>query len=724
MENIIAVRVDNSHNPDVPPLNADFNFYGGIYRDVRLIITDPVHIDVLNYGSPGIFINTPEISNEKAKIKIKGTVVNDGHNSVDAEIVNRIFDKDNTEVAVLKSSAKIKNGSKENFEQEITIENFHLWSPENPYLYKVQTEIYSGKILDDEITIPIGLRWFKFDSQNGFSLNDKPIKLSGTNRHQDYDGYGNALPDSLHQKDIQIIKENGFNFLRLAHYPQDQSVLQSSDELGLIIWEEIPVVNLITLSKEFDDNCKNMLTEMIRQHYNHPSILFWGYMNEIMLRKPEIIPQNYNKNIVLLAKELESLVKKEDNSRATVMALSYGEIENGTGIADVADILGMNLYFGWYYEKIEALGEFLDGYHQRHPERPIIISEYGAGSDERIHSLQPKAFDFSTEYQQIFHEKTFPQFLERKYILGSAVWNQFDFGSNHREDTKPLINQKGIYYFDRSPKDISYYYKAKLLNEPVLHVAADDWNDHTDNGEDAIQKIKIYSNLEYVSIFLNDSLLGNYKTKNCSAELFLSLKEGKNIIRAAAEFNNKLVEDIAEIFYTDLNSFFDGADREILAINVGADFEYVNEESAGDIDNANKKKIIWLPDNNYNWNFTGGIPVSTHHRIYKTKDEPIYQTALEGIESFHLKVPDGNYLVQLYFAEIQSAEPGERIFNVYINNIPVINNLDLSGIHQKYYAYEGNINTTAKNNDGILIRFEAVKGKSILNGIKVIRIRY
>jgi beta-galactosidase len=713
-QNILAVKVDNSHHPDIPPLNADFTFYGGIYRDVWLIITEQVYIDVTNYASPGIFIDTPEISEKEGKIRIRGTILNAKNEEAQIKITNLILDQNNYEVKLLQSEMSVPANSKKLFIQDDIVDNPHLWSPENPYLYKVVTGIYEVKetenMLVDKIENPLGFRWFNYDFDKGFFLNGNPYKLSGTNRHQDYEGYGNALPDSLHRRDVQIIKENGFNFLRLAHYPQDPSVLDASDEAGLIVWEEIPVVNKITISQEFSDNCERMLIEMIRQHYNHPSIFMWGYMNEVMLIKPESPPPGYYEEIVKLAEHLESIVKKEDPYRSSVMALSYGEIENETGIDEVSDILGMNLYFGWYYEKLETFGEFLDGYHSRHPGRPIIISEYGAGSDERVHTNNPVAFDFSTEFQQVYHESTFRQIKERDYILGSAVWNQFDFGSNHRQDSKPLINQKGLYYFDRSPKDISYFYKAHLLKGPVLHIASRDWKYRTVNHDDNNQQILIYSNLDSVTLFLNDSIVGIKEITNCSARFSVNLKDGINILKAAGKKNNITFEDIAEIN----NKIITVKDGNI-TINCGAHYDFIDESF-----------IVWKEDQSYkakNWGFPGGEKIRTHHRILETDEEPLYQSALIGVQQYKFDVPDGNYLVQLCLAEIQYDYAGERTFNIYVNDIPVFINLDLANEYGKYIAVNRTTNIFSENNEGITIRFESVKGSPIINGIKIQRIR-
>ena len=300
--NSLAVRVDNRHHDEVPPLNADFTFYGGIYRDVWLVATDPVHVDVLDHASPGVYIDTPQLSAASAVVRVRGTILNQSQHARSVTVLSRVLDVDGKEVAVLRTPLRLAAGARVPFEQRSrSIARPHLWSPDNPYLYHVETNILLGEVAVDRVRNPLGFRWFRADAQRGFSLNGRPLRLYGTNRHQDRAGFGNALPDWAHQADVAIVKSTGFNFLRLAHYPQDRAVLDAMDRHGLIGWEEIPVVNIISLSAAFADHAEQMLIEMIRQHYNHPSILFWGYMNEVLLRKPNPQPANYRTRVLELA---------------------------------------------------------------------------------------------------------------------------------------------------------------------------------------------------------------------------------------------------------------------------------------------------------------------------------------------------------------------------------------------------------------------------------------
>src|SRR5919198_3157821 len=305
-QNLIAVRVDNSHDKDIPPLEADFDFYGGIYRNVWLVATEPVHISLLDHASPGVYVDTPAVSASSATVRVRGTLVNDGGGARSVRVVSTVFDPAGERVASMTSALAVGAGQEASFEQSSrAIPRPRLWAPDHPALYTVSVRVYVGARLVDGVESPLGFRWFSVDAERGFFLNGEPLKLRGVNRHQDRAGLGNAVPDPLHVRDMEIIKAMGANFVRLAHYPQAPSVIAAADRLGLILWEEIPIVNYITTSEAFTRNCEEMLTEMIRQHYNHPSVLMWGYMNEILLRRQK--EEGYDGKVVELARRLDRL---------------------------------------------------------------------------------------------------------------------------------------------------------------------------------------------------------------------------------------------------------------------------------------------------------------------------------------------------------------------------------------------------------------------------------
>jgi beta-galactosidase len=708
--NVIAVRVDNSFNQDIPPLTADFNFYGGIYRNVRLIAADPVHIKITDAASSGLQISTPEIAGVRNTVRILGNLENASETERNVQVVSTVLDARGRVVGTSISNVKTRPKQDSAFIQLTgRIPNPQIWSPDNPYLYTVKTVVKEkGRVLDDRIE-KIGFRWFEFDGTTGFSLNGKPLKLRGTNRHQDYAGLGSAVPDALQIKDMELIKDAGFNFVRLAHYPQSPSVLEAADRLGLMIWEETPIVNYITLSPTFTQNSEQILIEMIRQHRNHPSVIMWGYMNEIFLRTPKENEENIRKGTVELARVLNNIAHKEDPTRPTTIAFHGSEIYNSTGLGDVADITGWNLYSGWYSKTFEDFGTFIDEQHRRYPKRPLIISEYGANGDQRLHSRQPRRFDSTIEYQRLFHESYLAQINARPYIAGTAIWNQFDFGAEQRGETIPHLNQKGMYTYDRKPKDIHYLYKANLSTKPVLHIATRDWA-ILGSTTYTPEKVEVYSNLPDVELFHNGSSLGKLKpNKLHKATWYVEMGDGKNSFTARGVKDGKVITDAAVVSYT---LFFSTSDE--IAINVGSNAQFIDDN-----------KTIWLSDGPYRPNTWGylGDDVTTIYseppdkNVLGTLDDPLFQTMQEDLTGYQIDVPAGSYQVDLLFAEMKINKPGERVFDVIVNREKVIERLDLAKQpgYQRAFIKQIRVNTKG----GITIEFKAIDGKPILSGIRV-----
>ncbi|MGH9881312.1 MAG: glycoside hydrolase family 2 TIM barrel-domain containing protein, partial [Pyrinomonadaceae bacterium] len=510
-------------------------------------------ITLRDHGSSGVHVTTPQVSAARATVHLRGTVVNSSSQDCRIEVTSTVVDGEGRNVAEMKSAFTTQAKVEANFEQASTpVARPQLWSPEHPYLYTVHTVVRANGRAVDEVVNPLGFRWFSFDAERGFFLNGKHLKLRGTNRHQDYAGMGNAVPDALHVRDLEIIKGTGFNFLRLAHYPQDASVLEAADRLGLIIWEEIPIVNQITLSTRFNENSKQMLTEMIRQHRNHPSVVLWGYMNEVFLRA-EKTDENI-RGTVALARALEAICRREDPDRVTAIAFDQGarDLYYSSGLGEVTQVVGWNLYHGWYYEEFSDFGKFIDEQHRRFSRRPLIISEYGANGDTRLHSLKPKRYDSTIEWQRRFHEAYLPQINARPFIAGSAVWNQFDFGSEFRGETIPHINQKGLLTFDRRPKDTHYFYKAHFSRDPVLHIATADWQHRTGTNEiitgfgfqPVRQTFDVYTNLAVVELRHDDVSLGQ-KTVRASRRVSwdVPLHDGSNVLIARGTHAGRTVYD-------------------------------------------------------------------------------------------------------------------------------------------------------------------------------------
>ena len=711
-DNVVAVRVDNAPDPDLPPLTADFTFYGGLYRDVWLVATEALHVDLLDHGGPGVYVSTPGASAEAAPVRVTTAVVNDGIAESRTTVRVRVLDADGREVAAATAPADVvAAGARLPVALDLpAIARPRLWSPADPHLYRVVVDVMEGDAVRDRVEQPLGVRWVGVDPDRGFLLNGAPLRLAGTNRHQDAAGLGVALTDDLHVRDLEIVKATGFDFLRLAHYPQDPAVLEAADRLGLVVWEEIPVVNRITTSAAFADAAEAMLVEMIRQHHNHPSVAFWGYMNEVLLQPPSPLPDGYVVAVRALAERLEAVVAREDPSRLTAMALSEGEIDNGSGLQDVTDVFGMNLYFGWYGHTAAELGPFLDALHARHPGRPLLVSEYGAGSDERVHAAAPVAFDFSSEYARQVHRETLPQLLARPWLVGTAVWNQFDFGSDSRQDTKNALNQKGLYFFDRTPKDVAFYYRARLAEAPTLHLEREHTRRAASRPADRRQAVEVTTSLDAVELWRDGVSLGSRRPDNGVAVWEADLHDGPNHFAATGAG----LADAVEIALDDRTALFTEAARpgDEVAVNCG-----------GNVSVTDAAGTVWEADRLLEegaWGALAGDVRRTHHRIIGTDLDPLYQSARSG--GYRFRVPDGRYDVTLGFAETEHDAAGARRLTVLANGVPIVTDLDLAGDAGRWQAVERRAVVAVDGGAGLTLDVRADAGAPLVSAIRLRRL--
>ncbi len=726
-ENIIEITVDNGRK-DITPISADFTFWGGIYRDVWLVSTPEQHFRMDNMGSDGVFVSTPEVNGQRGKIQVKGEVTNDAETAVTLEVQNQIYSPQGDLLQTRKQKVKLKAGETREFGYvSDVIANPDLWSPETPSLYKVKTQLLNPKTNEviDEKTNKVGFRWFAFDGNKGFSLNGKLYKLRGVNRHQDQAPVGVALDDEAHRRDIRLIKELGCNFIRISHYPQDDAIVEMCDELGLLAWEEIPIINIVPDTPGYADNCELNLREMIRQHYNHPSIIAWGYMNEILLTVPPVDSPEWQpckERTVALAQRLEAALKEEDSSRVSVMAFNMTNLYNEIGL-DLEDVVGWNLYQGWYVDKLEDFNKWCEDQHRRYPHHPMIISEWGAGSDRRLHTTEGRAFDFSMEYQQTYVEHYLPFIEEKEWISGCTYWNFIDFNVAARQESMPRVNNKGLFYNDRTPKDVAYYFKSMWRKDiPVLRIASRDWKVRVGK-EGETQQIKLYSNLLEVELFVNGESAGKQATDNCHAVFNVVLPVGTSVLTAQGVYGNKPVEDVMTIDFRPLPDLSEGDE---LAINVGSNCFFTSALS----------NLTWLPDRPYvpgSWGYVSGEARSTTSEIVNTVDVPLYQTRREGEFTYKIDAPDGNYEVELLMADVtrpaaqlanllgknKSEETaGETRFNIVICGRQVETNFSPADGGRYRIAFKRRY--IVCNEEGcITIALEAVKGKPFISGIKV-----
>ncbi|WP_448697839.1 glycoside hydrolase family 2 TIM barrel-domain containing protein [Mucilaginibacter sp. AW1-3] len=750
--NELTVKVTNAHDENVPPLSADFTFYGGIYRDVYLVATNPLHFDTGNNASNGVFISTPAVSETSALVNVKGSIDNQSAAKRDIKVLTQIFDRDGKLVASGESRVNAIPGQKVAFNQQIkNITKPNLWSPDEPYLYRVVSTLTDAKTKEvlDEVSNPLGFRWYRFDANNGFYLNGKPLKLIGASRHQDFKDLGNALPDAIHVRDMELLKAMGANFVRIAHYPQDPAIIEACDRMGLLASEEIPIVNQITDNETFGTNCKIMMTEMIRQNYNHPSIIVWAYMNEILLRTPFKDPERqgtYLKNLAALAQQIENLARAEDSSRYTMLPChgNYNAYAKA-GLLSIPKIVGWNLYNGWYSPNLNGFADFLDKFHKDMPDKPFIISEYGADADPRIHSNNPERFDKSMEYVNLYHQVYLKAITARPFVAGAAIWNLADFNSEQREESMPHINNKGILTVDRQVKDSYLFYQANLLKAPFVRIGSRGWTLRSGIANDkqhCIEAVEVYTNQPEIKLVLNGENIATQKAVDRVCKFNVPFVNGVNKLEAIATSNGQ--SDEAEITFVMVDNNLKSTSLPFneLNISVGDRRIYVNEED----------HQVWLPEQEYkpgSWGYVGGHVYAlkgggrqsfgTDKNITGTGDDPVYQTQRVGLEGFNFDVADGEYEVTLHFAELEtpvkqaglaynlgaSAEGTtftSRSFDVLINDKEVLHDVNNAADLKPLAAYATKLRVSVKNGQGIHVGFKSNKGETILNGIQVKRV--
>jgi beta-galactosidase len=720
--NLIAVQVDNSHSPFIPPLSVGYALYGGIYRDVWLVATDSIHVAMTDAGSSGMQVSAVNVSAASADVRVALWVRNESSSKKALRVVSKVIDAKGVVVATLGSTTDVDPGDELESQLGISaIRNPHLWSPDDPYLYTVRTDISVGTTLMDQIESPLGFRWYSFDAKNGFSLNGKKLQLRGTNRHQDYQGLGSALNDSLHARDMKWIKDMGANFVRLAHYPQDPAVLEAADKLGLLIWEEVPVVNYITPDPRFTENAETMLREMIRQHFNHPSVIMWGIMNEVFLWSPEGFrirkqaDRNYMSQVRAFAQHMDSVAKREDPDRPVTMAVHESSDYDSAGVSRVTDILGQNIYAGWYGGVFDDFGKSLDRRHANHPSEVIFVSEYGAEDDYRVNSLEPERFDFSGTWMRRYHESYLRQINARPWLAGTALWNQFDFSQPETGGSIPYMNQKGMQTWDRTPKDVYYLYKANWNPSPMVYIASRGWTRRTGTGPSATssapQPVDVYSNAPYAELFLNGKSLGRKSPDDVHRATWdVSFANGKNNVVARS---GSLVDSLV----------IDFSYRPARLAEATVPFKEIGINTGGKVQYAQPNGIVWEGDQQYVAGSFGHVDGEAHIfdkdlPIKSSKDTPLFFTYLEGVSSYRIDVPDGDYVVDLLFAE-PTAKPGERVFSVTANGQTLAPDLDIASRYGLARAATISSSVKAANGGGVDIRFVASRGKTIVNAIHV-----
>ena len=479
-ENELTVEVDNSKNDRVYPQKADFTFYGGIYRDVSLMVVSKNHFALDYFGGPGIRI-TPTVQGTDASVQV--TTWHDGEGEVSIELL----DAAGNTVATGKGP-----------DITLTIFNAHLWNGvKDPYLYSCKARLVVNGTVEDETTTRFGVRSFKVDPKKGFFLNGKSYPLHGVSRHQDRKGLGNAITREMHDEDMALIKEIGANTIRLAHYQHDQYFYDLCDEVGMVVWAEIPYISEHMPNGR--ENAISQMKELIIQNYNHPCIVCWGVSNEITISTKD------KKDMLDNHRQLNDLCHEMDKTRLTTLAC-YAMCGPFNRSAHITDMVSWNLYLGWYVPGFILNDLWMGFFHLCFPNRPFGYSEYGAEGMPNLHSTHPHRGDHTEEYQAKYHEYMLRCFKRHPWMWATHVWNMFDFAADARDQGgEPGMNHKGLVTFDRKTKKDSFYlYKAWWSDEAFVHICSKRFVERT--GSTAT--VKVYSNQSTVALYVNGNKVG------------------------------------------------------------------------------------------------------------------------------------------------------------------------------------------------------------------------
>ncbi len=526
--NELRVEADNSRLDDVPPLSGDFNVCGGIYRPVWMIVTDPVCVTPLDYGSPGVYIT----ANTNGTVEVK-TLVSNGLSTPAKIRVEATIGERRTALTV-----PLASGKTETVTQRIVVPNPRLWRGlQDPHLYTVTVRVRRAGRVVDEVTQTFGFRAIEISEQKGFLLNGKPYPIRGVNRHQEKQDKGWALDAADDELDLRLIREMGATAIRLAHYPQSTRFHDLCDRAGILLWDEVPFVNDVPTS---GTNIEQQLREMIAQRYNHPSIFCWGVFNEIQRRQSDAA--------VPFVRRLNELAHELDPTRFTVAA------SHGTGFPSnfIVDRQCYNVYPGWYHGEPDDIVKMLDERFAEQRQRRFAISEYGAGGNPHHHEegVVKKPLHngpwHPEEWQCHVHEREWAAFQNNPKLWGTFIWVMFDFAVDGRnEGGIPGLNDKGMVTHDRQlKKDVYFFYRANWTAKPMVYIASRRMTPR----KQATTDVKVYSNCPEVELKVNGRSLGKAGPNDVRVFRWenVPLQPGRNTIEAVARGASDRCEWILE----------------------------------------------------------------------------------------------------------------------------------------------------------------------------------
>ena len=509
--NVLTVAVTNAKS-DVYPQNADFTFYGGLYRDVNFIEVADTHFDLLMDGTNAVFVTPHNVG----KTRVDLFPVNADGCTLKVELKDAEGNVVGAAEAEAVGHAHVL----------IDVKEPHLWNGiADPYCYTCEASVVDGEEVVDTVCVTYGYRSFHVDPNTGFWLNGKNMPLHGVARHQDRLDKGWAISKADHAQDVALIKEVGANTIRLAHYQHDQYFYDLCDKTGFVLWAEIPFISQFIPTEEAYNNTISQMTELVAQNYNHPAICFWGISNEILIGADR---EDLRQNL----RDLNELAKAMDPSRLTTMAqVSMTPMDSEHNY--ITDVVSYNHYFGWYGGEVEENGPWLDKFHAMHPDKCIGVSEYGAENILSWHSAEPENHDYTEEYANHYHQEMLKTFAARPYLWATHQWNCFDFAADARnEGGVQGRNNKGLITYDRKvKKDAFYIYKAWWNPEPMVWVSGGRFVNRAPEERNVI----VYTNCDAVTLVVNGV---DVETKAAVDHMItfenVALNDGENTVTAYA----------------------------------------------------------------------------------------------------------------------------------------------------------------------------------------------
>jgi len=517
--NLVTVRVDNASNTAVAPLGGDFTVFGGLYRPVRLVVTDAIHVDMLDHGGPGVYATPSAVSAEGADLSVLVRVRNDQSGSARVAVRSRLLDAGGKTVATLSRTLDVAPGTVTPVTLTAHVTAPRLWRGRaDPYLYRLVTTVG-----DDTVTVPVGFRSIAVDPARGLLLNGQPYGVHGVNLfHAGRPAKGLAVGDAEVDEDFAILRDLGATGLRFVHFQHPRRAYQDADRDGFLVWTEIPLNSVADDGPAFAANAAEQLRELISQNYNHPSVVTWGLANELY---------RSDAATAKLLSGLQAVAKAEDPSRPTALADCCKPETDPQALH--TDLIGQNRYFGWYDGKPEDIGPWAEAVHAKSPGRPLAISEYGAGASVLQQEDPPrrpvaKSKWHPEQYQALFHETYWRALRDKPWLWGTFVWVGFDLASDGRDEgDHPGINDKGLVTYDRKTrKDAYYWYRANWTTAPMVRITSRRAVARSTAGV----TVKVYANVPSVSLRLNGRDLGPAPVLDHVATWPVTLAPGVNHI--------------------------------------------------------------------------------------------------------------------------------------------------------------------------------------------------